>query len=118
MKREKETWAWKIKTGQCQYGLVTHDDSGKEVPAMKPTTLVANCPAMDYVLYKKCTGEHKRQSLMGRDPTTGKPRTAGAQRYPEKLCRALAQGAKLQKKWGNKGYTVTAAVGAGERGNR
>ena len=80
---------------QCQYGLTSVTDDGREVPALKPTKFMANCPGMKQTLNRRCNGpnrcrEHSRLE--------GGQRTRQAQVYPRGLCEALVEGVKIQKK--------------------
>ena len=73
------------KCDQCQYGAVSHTDSGGVAPILKPTKFMSNSLPMLKRLSKVCKGGHKHQPLLA-------GRAAAAAFYPLPLLRAILQG--------------------------
>ena len=77
---------------QCQYGL---QDPGNGKPYLKPTCLLHNFdPDLAQFLWRRCARTHDHQVIEG--ATLGKNRSAHAQIYPLRLCRAIARLFTLQ----------------------
>ena len=70
---------------QCMYGLTTHDPSGNEVKAKKPTQWASSSPQMLKRLSTRCDGSHSHQHLIG-------GRAAAAAYYPPKLISQILRG--------------------------
>ena len=75
---------------QCAYGLKSKDKDG-EGPAKKPTKFLTNSIGIRNELMQRCPGCSRHVQLM-------EGRAKAAQRYPQKLCRAVTRGIVNQAK--------------------
>ena len=78
----------------CQYGLVTPGPAPLRVamPAKKPTRFASNSWCVLEEACRRCSGEHRHQSLMG-------GRAAAAAEYTPELCEAFCRGLARQKRY-------------------
>jgi hypothetical protein len=76
---------------QCMYGLMSSDSQGR-APALKPTSVITNHPALAEVLQERCSGNHRHAQLVG------KGECSRAACYPRGLCDAVVKGIEVIKR--------------------
>lgn len=84
----KEKGVYLVHADQCAYGQHL---PGDEALVKKPTLFMTNSPELARILGDRCSGQHEHRTLLGGG------RAKKAQVYPEGLCRAMCQGARLQR---------------------
>ena len=72
----------------CRYGMYSKDACGIG-KVKKPTGFITNSSHLADQLGNKCLGGHRHIQLMG-------GRAAACQVYPDKLCRAMLKGIRLE----------------------
>jgi hypothetical protein len=70
---------------QCMYGLVT---KVRNTPVLKSTKIVFNLKTLQSRFSMRCDKSHVHQNCSGSEG--GEFRAVFAQRYPDKLCQAVA----------------------------
>ena len=68
--------------------------------------MMSNMPAVQVTLSTRCNGQHRHIRL------EGGTRTKQAQKYPNKLCEAIVEAIKLQKRWDSKGVKLLGVLEA------
>ena len=81
-----------VNSNMCQFGMTTHVDekNGEQGLVKKPTGFLTSSQCIAQALNLQCAGGHQHVHLVG-------GRAAGAQVYPEKLCKAIVNGMMKQK---------------------
>ena len=72
----------------CRYGMYSKDHNGIG-KVKKPTGFLTNSPYLRDQLSRKCLGGHRHVQLVG-------GRAHACQVYPDKLCRAILRGVRLE----------------------
>ena len=93
----------------CQFGMLTHvnEKGGEQGLVKKPTGFLTSSDCIAKSLNLQCAGGHSHVPFVGR-------RAAGAQVYPEKLCKAIVNGMLRQKEVDESNRISTKAMGRGQ----
>ena len=93
----------------CQFGMLTHinEKHGEKGLVKKPTGFLTSSDHIARALNLKCGGGHAHVPLVG-------GRAAGAQVYPDKLCKAIVNGMLKQKELDESNQVSTGRMNRGQ----
>ena len=84
-----ESGIYEAKTHMCMFGMQSTDKEGA-APALKPTRFLTNSTAVQGMLEKKCSRDHRHVQLLN-------GRSAAAALYPMELVDAIIDGILMEK---------------------